>query len=170
MPTPQETAYPTLKKQISTETLKSVYTPSANEIDFVRKCTRNLQYRACMLTLLKCAQRLGYFVFLTGIPLSIPKYIAKYAGCRCSLKMLQHYDYARVRTSHINNIRDYLNIKPADTNATSSCHKSDGTRGMDEGRHCRCLQRWGRRVDPLAIRTAKIRSVASAGIPSTEKN
>lgn len=124
MPTPQETAYPTLKNQISTETLKSVYTPSADEIDFVRKCTRNLQYRACMLTLLKCAQRLGYFVFLTGIPLSIPKYIAKYAGCRCSLKMLQHYDYARVRTSHINNIRDYLNIKPADTNARAHAIKA----------------------------------------------
>jgi hypothetical protein len=124
MPTPQETAYPTLKTQISIKTLKRVYTPSADEIAFVRKYLRNLQHRACMLTLLKCTQRLGYFVFLTSIPRSIPKYIAKHVGCRCSLKMLQSYDDARVRTSHIKKIRAYLNIKPADKNARSNAFKA----------------------------------------------
>ncbi|MCP3893881.1 MAG: DUF4158 domain-containing protein [Bacteroides sp.] len=89
MPTPQETAYPTLKTQISKETLKRVYAPNADEIAFVKKHSRTLQNRACMLTLLKCAQRLGYFVFLSGIPRSIPEYIAKHVGCRCYLKMLR---------------------------------------------------------------------------------
>ena len=101
MPTPQETAYPILKTQISKETLKRVYAPSADEIAFVRKHSRILQNRACMLTQLKCTQRLGYFVFLTSIPRSIPEYIAKHVGCRCSLKTLSFYDDARVRTSHI---------------------------------------------------------------------
>ncbi|MCP4219607.1 MAG: DUF4158 domain-containing protein [bacterium] len=63
MPTPQETAYPILKTQISKATLKRVYTPSADEIAFVKKHSRLLQNRVCMLTLLKCTQRLGYFVF-----------------------------------------------------------------------------------------------------------
>ncbi len=89
MPTPQETAYPILKTQISKETLERVYAPIADEIAFAKKHSRTLQNRVCMLTLIKCAQRLGYFVVLSSIPRSIPEHIAKQVGCRCSLKMLQ---------------------------------------------------------------------------------
>ena len=119
MPTPQETAYPTLKTQISKETLERVYAPSADEIAFVKKHSRTLQNRVCMLTLLKCAQRLGYFVVLSSIPRSIPEHIAKQVGCRCSLKMLQFYDDTRTRTYHIKIIRSFLNIKPPDKKARS---------------------------------------------------
>ena len=52
----------TLKTQISKETLKRIFTPSASEVPFVENYSRTPQYRACMLTLLKCAQRLGHFV------------------------------------------------------------------------------------------------------------
>ena len=124
MPTPQETAYPTLKTQISNQTLKRVYAPNADEIAFVKKHSRSLQNRACMLTLLKCAQRLGYFVFLSSVPRSIPEYIAKHVGCRCSLKMLRFYDDARTRTYHIKNIRSFLNIKPPDQKARSVALKA----------------------------------------------
>ena len=124
MPTPQETAYPTLKTQVSKETLENVYTPCADEITFVKKHSRSPQNRACMLTLLKCTQRLGYFVFLSNIPRSIPEYLARHVRCRFSLKMLSFYDDARVRTSHIKKIRAYLNIKPADKNARSIALKA----------------------------------------------
>jgi hypothetical protein len=75
MPTTQETAYPTLKAQISKETLKRIYSPSASEVAFVENYSRTPQYRACMLTLLKCAQRWGYFVLLSRIPscIALPK-------------------------------------------------------------------------------------------------
>jgi hypothetical protein len=66
-----------------------------------------------MLTLLKCAQRLGDFVLLINIPRSIHEHIAKHVGCRCSLKMLRFYDDARARSSHIKRVRAYLKIKPA---------------------------------------------------------
>ncbi|MCP3894692.1 MAG: DUF4158 domain-containing protein, partial [Bacteroides sp.] len=112
MPTPQETAYPILKTKISKGTLEKIYTPSADEVVFVKKHSHAPQNRACMLTLLKCTQRLGYFVLLSSIPRSIPEYIAKHVGCRCSLKMLRFYDDARARSSHIKRIRAYLNIKP----------------------------------------------------------
>ncbi len=124
MPTPQETAYPILKTQISKETLENVYTPCAEEIAFVKKYSRSPKNRACMLTLLKCTQRLGYFVFLSSIPRSIPEYISKHVRCRFSLKMLSSYDDARVRTSHIKKVRAYLNIKPADKNARSMALKA----------------------------------------------
>lgn len=119
MPTPQETAYPILKTKIPKGTLEKIYTPSADEVVFVKKHSHTPQNRACMLTLLKCAQRLGYFVLLSSIPRSIPEYIAKHVGCRCSLKMLKFYDDARARSSHIKKIRAYLNIKAA-TNKTHS--------------------------------------------------
>ncbi len=124
MPTPQETAYPTLKTEISKETLERVYAPSADEIAFVKKHSRTPQNRACMLTLLKCAQRLGCFVFLSCIPQSIPEYIAKHVGCRFSVKMQSFYDDARTRTYHIRRIRAYLNIKPADKKARSIALKA----------------------------------------------
>lgn len=124
MPTPQETAYPTLKTQISKGTLDRVYAPSADEISFAKKHSRTLQNRVCILTLLKCAQRLGYFVVLSGIPRSIPEYIVKQVGCRCSLKMLRLYDDGRTRTYHIKNIRSFLNIKPPDKDARSIALKT----------------------------------------------
>ena len=124
MPTPQETAYPTLKTQISKETLERVYTPSAAEIAFVKNNSRTPQIRACMLTQLKCAQRLGHFIFLSRIPRSILKYISKYVGCRFTVKMLRRYDDARARAAHIIKIRAYLNIKPADKNARSIALKA----------------------------------------------
>ena len=52
MPTPQETAYPILKTKIPKETLKKIYTPSADEVVFVKKHSHTPQNRACMLTLL----------------------------------------------------------------------------------------------------------------------
>jgi len=70
-----------------------------------------------MLTQLKCAQRLGHFIFLRKIPRYIPKYIAGFVGCRFTVKMLKKYDDARARAAHIIKIRDYLNIKPADNKA-----------------------------------------------------
>ncbi len=124
MTTPQETAYPTLKKQITRHALKRIYTPSALEIAFVKKHSRTPQYRVCMLTLLKCTQRLGYFVFLNEIPRSIPKYIAGCIRCPYIAEMLEKYDNARVRTNHIDKIRSYLNIKPADKIARSEAQKA----------------------------------------------
>jgi len=124
MPTPQETAYPILKTKISKGTLEKIYTPSTDEVAFVKKHSNTPQNQACMLTLLKCSQRLGYFVLLSNIPRSIPEYIAKQVGCRCTLKMLRFYDDARARSSHINRIRTYLNINPTSKKTHSTVLKA----------------------------------------------
>ncbi len=124
MPTPQETAYPTLKTQISKQALERMYSPSALEVAFVENHSRTPQYRACMLTLLKCAQRLGQFVLLSKIPSCIPKYIAEQIGCPYTAKMLRKYDNARVRTVHVKKIRSYLNIKSADRIARSNAREA----------------------------------------------
>jgi len=124
MPTPQETAYPTLKKQISKHDLERIYSPSALEVAFVEKHSRTPQYRVCMLTLLKCTQRLGYFVFLSRIPSGIPKYIAECIDWPYTAEVLEKYDNARVRTDHIKKIRSYLNINSAGEAARSEARKA----------------------------------------------
>ena len=124
MPTPQETAYPTLKKHISRQTLEEIYLPTATEIAFVKKHSRKYQYRVCMLSLLKCTQRLGYFVFLREIPRSIPKYISECLGYSYTAKMLKQYDNARVRADHIQDIRSYFNINPSDEEARLEARKA----------------------------------------------
>jgi len=124
MPTPQETAYPTLKKQISRHTLEQIYSPSRLEIAFVEKESRIPQYRACMITLLKCTQKLGYFVFLSRVPSAIPEYITEYIDCSYTAEMLEKYDNSRSRTEHIKQIRSYLKIKPADETARSEVRRA----------------------------------------------
>jgi hypothetical protein len=123
-----------------------------------------------MLTLLKFAQRLGYFVFLSSIPRSIPEYTAKHVGCRYSLKMLSFYDDARTRTYHIRRIRAFLNIKPADKNARSIAFSA-----MEHAAHTKedivdVLNVSVEELIRLRYELPKFDHLASANIPSTKKD
>ena len=77
-----------------------------------------------MITLLKCTQKLGYFVFLSRVPSAIPEYITEYIDCSYTAEMLEKYDNSRSRTEHIKQIRSYLKIKPADETARSEVRRA----------------------------------------------
>jgi hypothetical protein len=57
-----------------------------------------------MLTQLKCAQRLGHFIFLRKIPRYIPKYIARFVGCRLTVKAMEQAAWTK------EDIVDVLNV------------------------------------------------------------
>ena len=87
MPSLHETVYPRFKSSISEKELHDIYTPSADEIDLSRQVTRGGNAQICFLIMLKCFQRLGYFMPLSDIPQSIRQHISKslaiYYGTAC---------------------------------------------------------------------------------------
>ena len=80
MPSASDTAYPRLKANPSDKELTEIYTPTENELTFVRKRTNQPIQRVGLLLLLKTFQRLGYFVSFADIPDAIVRYIASCAG------------------------------------------------------------------------------------------
>jgi Domain of unknown function (DUF4158) len=59
MPSASDTAYPHLKANPSAKELDEIYTPTAHELDFAQRRTRQPVQLAGLLLLLKTFQRLG---------------------------------------------------------------------------------------------------------------
>ena len=68
MPSLHETVYPRFKSGVSEKELHDIYTPLADEVDLSRQVARGDNAQICFLIMLKCFQRLGYFVPLPYIP------------------------------------------------------------------------------------------------------
>ena len=68
MPSIQETAYPRLKSNPSSRDLESIYTPTADELDFARRLARTPVNQLGVLVQLKTFQRLGYSVSVRSVP------------------------------------------------------------------------------------------------------
>ncbi len=71
MPTVHETAYPRLRGNPSPRELVDVYSPTRDEMDLADRVARSLTSRLGFLILLKTFQRLGYFVLIRDVPVSI---------------------------------------------------------------------------------------------------
>lgn len=67
----ERTAYPRLKQKFSKSELHDFYTPSWEEIFFVRETARNDEPQLHLLVQLKTFQRLGYFPNLEDVPESL---------------------------------------------------------------------------------------------------
>lgn len=111
MPSIQDTAYPRFKKHIKQRELDEIYTPTSEEIKFVRTKTRNNDTYFYFFILLKTFQRLGYFAKLTHIPTKITCHIAQKLKI-ADIPDVSTYDNSQMRHRFMLIIRSYLNIKP----------------------------------------------------------
>jgi len=57
-----ETAYPRFKPNLTDQELAEIYTPSLEELKFIRERAHSSVDQLSLLVLLKTGQRLGYFI------------------------------------------------------------------------------------------------------------
>jgi len=112
MPSAHETAYPRLKSNPSQNELAAVYTPTREEAALADHVARGDVARLGFIVLLKCFQRLGYFVQLRDVPSAIVKHIACTQGFLVAPRGLGDYDESGTRRRHVTVIRGHLKVKP----------------------------------------------------------
>jgi hypothetical protein len=112
MPAINDTAYPRLRSTITPKELQAVYTPTRDERRLALQATKGRRARLSFLVLLRTVQRLGYFVHLADVPISIIQHIARSSGLRKVPLQLSTYDRSGTRQRHITAIRAYLQLQP----------------------------------------------------------
>jgi hypothetical protein len=109
---PSDTAYPLLKSNPTERELQELFTPNLFELGFARQNPRQPIPRLGLLLLLKSFQKLGYFVRLAQIPLTIVRHIAKTLGWNQIPDGLSAYDASTARFRHIALVRSYVGATP----------------------------------------------------------
>jgi hypothetical protein len=110
MISPTDTTYPVLTASPSARQLTDAYTPDVFELKFAEERTREAGPRVALLALLKTFQRLGYFVKLADIPLSILRDIAQTARYDAVPDGLDHYDQSTLRVRHMALVRSWTGV------------------------------------------------------------
>lgn len=123
MPTINDTAYPRLRSNLTTQELASIFTPTAEEKSFANENTRTKSTYACFLILLKTFQRLGYAVPYQDIPVSIIRHITVELAVTISSQELKEYDGSNTRSRHLLIIRQYLGLQAYGTAAQQAVEK-----------------------------------------------
>jgi Domain of unknown function (DUF4158) len=121
---PGDTAYPQLKTAPSAKELADVYTPNFVELVWAEKRTREPAPRVGLLVLLKTFQRLGYFVSLSEVPLSIIEHVTQCAGYGSVPEELFRYGASSARRRHMLLIRDYVGVKAWGEEAQQSMERA----------------------------------------------
>jgi hypothetical protein len=124
MPGIRDTAYPELKSAPSAKELADVYTPNFVELVWAAKRTREPAPRVGLLALLKTFQRLGYFMSLADVPVSLLEHVARSAGYDSVPADLFRYDASSVRRRHMLLIRDYAGVKAWGEEAQAAMEKA----------------------------------------------
>src|SRR5271169_6131721 len=101
MPTIHETAYPRLKSNPSPRELAATYTPTNDEIALADRVAQRSTPHLGFLILLKTFQRLGYFVLIRDVPVSIVEHIAHDQGFLNIPAGLAEYDDSGTRRRHV---------------------------------------------------------------------
>ena len=115
------TAYPRLRKDLSPHEVGDVYTPTDKELRFAqRHCKRTSASYLGLLVQLKLVQRLGRFATLGEVPDVILNHIRAHSRSRTSRKELQTYFASGAKIRHVKFIRQYLNIRPFDSETTGA--------------------------------------------------
>lgn len=104
----ERTAYPRLKKHFTKSELRLFYTPTLEEIFFVRETARNDEPHLHLLVQLKTFQRLGYFPRLEDVPEAVIAYLrsALHLPEECLPLVIPRTLYR-----HQNAVRGFLNVK-----------------------------------------------------------
>lgn len=110
----ERTAYPRLKSTLTRSELRDFYTPTEEELDFVRRTARKTDTQLHLLIHLKIFERLGYFLNIEDVPESIVRHL------RTELQVPQSIIpvvVPRTLYRHYNYIREFLNVKAYDKTA-----------------------------------------------------
>lgn len=110
----ERTAYPRLKKRFTKSELHDYYTPTEEEIYFVKNHAQGDEPQLHLLVLLKTFQHLGYFPNIEDVP---DELIAFLHSCLKCYKDALPLVSARTLYKHQAHIRHYLKIKQFDKNA-----------------------------------------------------
>ena len=135
MPTLADTAYPRLRTSPDDAELAGAFTPSAAELVFAAKRTRQPGPRLALLVMLKTFQRLGYFVQPGEVPPVTVAHIAAAAGLTTALGELSAYDVATSYRSRLMGlVREHVGVAaygpPARKAATQAA--IEASRGRDD--------------------------------------
>lgn len=117
MPSVEETAYPRLKSNPSQQALKTLYTPTKDEIALARRCTRGEVATLGFLVLLKTFQTVGYPVQIDHVASTITAQVATTIRSPLSSDDMTSYDTSGTRRRHLTVIRKHLNIQAFGTAA-----------------------------------------------------
>jgi TnpA family transposase len=104
----ERTAYPRFKRRPSAKELAEVYTPTTEDLTFVRGVARGAAPTLTAMVLLKAFQRLGYMPRLQDVPFAIIGHI------RSSLRLPSDTSLdvtPRTLYRHHQSIRDYLEVR-----------------------------------------------------------
>ncbi|TAL55812.1 Tn3 family transposase [Pandoraea sp.] len=121
MTTVHETIYPVLPAEPGAAELKVAFTPSAAEIRFVRRQSRQEASAVLLMVQLKLLQRLGYFPMLAEVPPAIIDHIRTSMRARIlSRTAIARYDVSGTRIRHQRLLRGWLDIRAFDASEGAS--------------------------------------------------
>lgn len=110
----ERTAYPRFKQHPSPKELAEIYTPTAEEIQFIKRHVKSYHGFLSFMVILKSFQRLGYFCTPKTIPIAIIDHIRSCLKLKPWVKAIpserQRYTYQKL-------IREYLEVRPYNKNA-----------------------------------------------------
>ncbi len=110
----ERTAYPRLKQNFTTGEIKDFYTPTLEEINFVRQTARKSDTQLHLLIQLKVFNQLGYFPNLEDVPESLIRHLRSALQLSADLKPVIN---PRTLYRHHNAVREYLKIRNYDLTA-----------------------------------------------------
>ena len=105
----ERTAYPRFKRQFTTKELTEIYTPTNSEVAFAYSATKGESNILNLLVILKSFQRLGYFPFISDIPLKIINHIRSHLKFKDDIVL--GYESKKTMYRHRTAIREYLTVK-----------------------------------------------------------
>jgi hypothetical protein len=108
----EHTAYPRLKRTLTSKELDQIYTPMPAEPFLAHRSAKGPVATLGFLVHLKVFQRLGYAVATNEIPASIVDHIATHADISLSPHDLAGYDDSGTRRRHLPLIREALGLQP----------------------------------------------------------
>jgi TnpA family transposase len=105
-----ETAYPRIRSNLTDKDLRELYTPTADDLAFIRDATKSAVTALGLAILLKTFQRLGYFPAFDALPPRLIDHIAREMGTPHIESSLQQYEVSGYRWRHFPLIRTHLRI------------------------------------------------------------
>ncbi|WP_211454325.1 Tn3 family transposase [Collimonas antrihumi] len=108
----ERTAYPRFPNVLPSRDIQAYYTPSPEEIEWVRSLARGQDTQLSVLVLLKCFEQLHYFPPVADIPPEIVSHIAAVRGFPVANTVV--YNSATTLYRHHAAIRKYLGVSPFD--------------------------------------------------------
>lgn len=117
----ERTAYPRLKQRLTKSELQEFYTPTLDELLFVRANARNDEPQLHLLVCLKLFQKLNYFPDLEDVPESLLNHLRSFFRFGKDILPLVT---KRTQYKHHQAVRDYFGVKNYDKVARKAISKA----------------------------------------------